>query len=85
MYRGVIYPQDIVADTDLCRSGFPFDSVWFLASPAYWQDQIDFEERSRQVRGDVAACILCGWHNVKIRASPPYDRTQLYVGVNNIG
>lgn len=41
-----IRPQDIVVDIDLCCSDFPFNSVWFIANPAYWQDDLEFEVRS---------------------------------------
>lgn len=83
--EGVIRPQNIVVDINLCYLDFPFALVWFGTNPGHWHDDLVFELRSRQVRRYVAARVLCGWHYVELFASRPRDSTRLYVGVNNIG
>lgn len=83
--KDIICPKHLVFGMTLRCLDFPFDSVWFVTSSAYWQDDIEFEVRSRQGRLHVVDRVLCRWQNVELPTPGCRDRTQLYVGANKTG
>lgn len=62
-----------------------FDNCWSVSFLSTLLEQLDLDVRHRQVQSSPQACVLLGWHNVKIFVVRPSERSQFYDGVDNSG